>query len=218
MDAKWSDEKLLEQFKESGDQKAFHELYRRYKDHAFRFLKRTLPADADVDNVFHEVWLSLVAGDLERVVSFKALFYTVARRRRADFYEVASRNPLDLRVVTSGGSAEDDSPDELDGITSPDATPEQVMAWKELSQRYEKALSQLPLLHRDAYLLYQDGLTVTEIAEVMGVGPATALSYKRNAIERLKKLLADVLERNARSSPQDVDNADRKNPDQRDAS
>jgi RNA polymerase sigma-70 factor, ECF subfamily len=73
------------------------------------------------------------------------------------------------------------------------STPSQQLAQEELARRVQDALAQLSESDRDLLLMRNyDGLPYEEVANIMGIGPATARKRHGRALIRLHRLLSDA--------------------------
>ncbi|MDH5693979.1 MAG: sigma-70 family RNA polymerase sigma factor, partial [Gammaproteobacteria bacterium] len=90
-----SDEDLYFRYHRSGDLQAFNQLYERYKGALYRFILRMIGNSATAEEVFQEVWASLIKSNQYRQGpgSFKTFVYTIARNKAIDHYR---RNRIQL--------------------------------------------------------------------------------------------------------------------------
>ncbi len=172
------DSALMLRYAEESDTKAFEELYRRHKDPLYRYLLRHLINPDAAQDVFQDVWGKIIKSrDRYRPqAKFSTYLYRVAHNAFIDYCRRNKRY--------SGG---EDRTAELASVSpGPDQDTEIALA----RQKLLAALATLPEEQRDAYLLREEGgLSVDEIAGVMGVGREAAKSRLRYATSKLKQAL-----------------------------
>jgi RNA polymerase sigma-70 factor (ECF subfamily) len=171
----------------SGDQAAFSELYRRYKDRMYYYFYRMLGNSADQANDFlQELFMKLIEKpeNYHPGYNFSTWLYSVAnnmckneyRRRgiRQEYQIAEAQNP------------------EVDFISESTTDPEQVI---------EKIFQTLDLLgeeHRSAFLLrYREGFSVKEVAEILDLAEGTVKSrlfYARRLLAEKLEYLKDEIE------------------------
>lgn len=123
-----------------GDAAAFDLLYRRHELRVWRYLERSVNDQASSDDLLQDVWVALArnAVSLESVTRFRTRLFTLAHDRMAQT----------RRERTAKGIP---APPRSDASTNALA----------------RAISQLSLEERDAYLLHLEGqLSIGEIAEI----------------------------------------------------
>lgn len=174
-----SDEALMGRYRD-GDPAAFEELYRRHRGRLHRFVARMTPGEAD--EVFQEVWLAVVKGRDRYVpeARFVTYLFTIAHHRAVARLRSAGRVPL-VDCEEAGEIVPDQQPDPLQATSN-----------AELGQALQSAISALPPLQREAFLMQAEGeLSLAEIAEVTGTSRETVKSRLRYASRRLRAALED---------------------------
>ncbi len=162
-----------------GDVAAFELLYSRHSDALYRYLLRLCRNRDLAEDIFQEAWGKIVKSraSYRATAKFSTFLYRVARncfvdqlrrnRRHAPAFE------LDEELHADGGPL-------------PDNLAEQALA----KQRLSRALMDLPDEQRDAFLLYEEaGLSVDQIAVVMGSKRETAKSRIRYATKKLREAI-----------------------------
>ena len=171
-----TDETLMSRFGR-GDADAFEQLYRRYGDRLHRFVLRFTASPAETDEICQEVWTAVIHGK-ERFrgdARFVTYLFSIARRRTVERY----RRPHD----------EDESA--MEDLEGGDA-PEQMLFNSQANAALSRAVSDLPLLQREAFLLrVEGGMDVAQIARVAGTNAETAKSRLRYAYRKLRLALED---------------------------
>jgi RNA polymerase sigma-70 factor (ECF subfamily) len=109
--------------------------------------------------------------------------FAIARRLLIDFHRRGSRE-----VLAPTG---DDSLTQL--LAAVDAPADDVVIAKEVAKRLEAELARLPENQRVAFeLIKQDGLSVSEAAQVLGTTVAAVKLRAHRAYEAMRAVLADL--------------------------
>lgn len=172
-----SDAALLARFN-AGEARAFDELYQRHRAPLYRYYLRQVPRIL-ADDLFQETWLRVIksAATYEPSGSFAGFLFRIAHNVLIDHYRRAGRAP-ELRA------------DGVSDLVDPTPTPSESYAQAELRERFIAALEALPPAQREAFLLHQEaGLTLEQIATVVGSNFETIKSRLRYAAARLRTLL-----------------------------
>lgn len=173
-----SDTALMVRFK-AGESRAFDELYQRHRAPLYRYYLRQAPRAA-VDDLFQETWLRLIKGcsSYEPSAPFGAYLFRIAHNVLVDHYRRSGRAP---ELVADA---------ELDAIDQSPQPPD-VYRHTALRESFVVALESLPASQREAFLLHQEGgLTLEEIAQIVGSNRETVKSRLRYAVARLRRILA----------------------------
>jgi RNA polymerase sigma-70 factor (ECF subfamily) len=154
---------------QSGDQAAVGLLYRAYNPALVRFFAGRAPAVKE--DLAQEVWLSVAAslgtfaGDEGQ---FRAWLFTIARRRTIDHWRMVRRRPAEV-VDESLDIPQREQPDRLD-IQA---------AISELTAGLSAEQAEVVLLRVVA------GLTVEQVAEIVGKSPGAIRVMQHRALRRL---------------------------------
>ena len=178
-----TDELLLERAG-VGDQAAFLELYERHRLPIFRFAYRLLGSVEIAEDVTHDCFLSLIR---------KPQNFRPERASLRTYLFAAARNLAmkHFRNVDREGT--------LDELTeepriSPRQEPLRRLLDKELSDRVQDAVFNLPPLQREALVLFEyEGLSLNEIANITDSDVGAIKSRLFRARERLKTVLSAYL-------------------------
>ncbi len=165
---------------QDGDSAAFETLYLRYRGALYRYFVRQVARSA-VDDLFQDVWLGVIKGRARYrpEAPFSAYLYRIAHNVLVDHYRREGRAP----PLTSAEHLE---------LPDPGTGPERDFTQAELRATISRALSDLPAAQREAFLLHEEaGLTLEQIAKVVGTGRETIKSRLRYALNRLRR---DLLE------------------------
>jgi DNA-directed RNA polymerase specialized sigma24 family protein len=167
-----SDAALVDRLRR-GERAAFRELYARFAQASFGFLRRLAGRRDAAEDLQQEVWLSIArhATRLAPDTDLAAWIFTVARnrfissRRRID---VAAPGPDAFVKIASGASPADDP------------------GCRDLA----RALASLPEVHREVLLLVGvEGLEIAQAAAVLAIRPDAA----RQRLARARAALAEAL-------------------------
>jgi RNA polymerase sigma-70 factor (ECF subfamily) len=180
-----SDEDLMHAW-QRGDATAFEVLYRRYRASLYRFLVRQAGGEAAGEELYHDVWMTLVRGRERWTPSaaLKTYLYRIAHSRLVDHYRARSRQLKVLDVsIDADGEAE---------IADDCAWSQADSGWKQAStaEAVRRCLDALPPAQREAFLLKEESeMALGEIAAVTGAEAETIKSRVRYAIARLRRCL-----------------------------
>lgn len=170
-----------------GDAGAFDRLYARHKGTVYRFVARSLPAKADAEEIFQEVWMKAIEarGRYEPRAKFTTWIYAIAHNRLVDLWRKKGLSVVPL----DGGSEEDDGPP-IDPPGNPADEPFAQVSTKEALGRFAAALAALPPAQREAFLLKEEAeLSIAEIAQATGANEEAVKSRVRYATAKLREAL-----------------------------
>lgn len=169
------DSALMLRYKD-GDADAFETLYRRHNDSLYRYLLRLCRHRDTAEDIFQEVWGKIVKSR-ERyrpTAKFTTFLYRVAHNCFIDHIRRNQRHQQTADV-------EPDTQQHLGD--SPETQVERHLA----RERLECALQDLPDEQRDVFLLHEEaGLSLDDIAQVMGTNRETTKSRLRYAVRKLR--------------------------------
>lgn len=178
-----TDEALMLQFRD-GDEKAFGQLYQRYRAPLMRFCQRLTGNGHEAEEIFQETWIAVI--DSRARYSVRARFVTflfaIANRRAADGWRRRARHPLASWTQASNHS-ETRAGDEYD--------PPGAALADERQQALAAAIATLPVEQRTVFLLRAEtGLGLQEIAAITQARPEATKSRLRYALRHLRKALS----------------------------
>jgi RNA polymerase sigma-70 factor (ECF subfamily) len=175
-----------------GDCEAFRELFRRHARGLFNFAFRMLGDPSIAEEVAQEAFTRVVRSppDLGRGTKFSTYLYSVGRNLCID--ELRRRRVRrHVPLAGSGGGEEGRSLEERIANEGP-ATDAGAMN-RQLRDRIDAALTQLPLEQREVFMLREFAdMPFAEVARAVGCSENTAKSRMRYALERLRLLLGDL--------------------------
>ncbi|RZL86107.1 MAG: sigma-70 family RNA polymerase sigma factor [Variovorax sp.] len=186
-----------------GDTAAFEALYARHEGGLYRFVRRLLGLRhaAEVDEVFQDTWLRIIAGRAgfsPQGASWRTWAFTIAHNLAMDRLRLSGRevafhahdedgDGLDAAELFSRGLR--------DGSTLADAvhpSAEEIAFWRAAGRRLLACIDELPDEQRAAFLLHhEDGFTIQALAETLDVGFETVRSRLRYGLKKLR----DCMER-----------------------
>jgi RNA polymerase sigma-70 factor, ECF subfamily len=156
----------------AGDQSAFEELYRRHRDVVRGIVRRHIYDQGRVDDLvqetFAEAWRAIGTFDGTRS-STRTWLAMLASRRCIDALRRASVRPVLDDLALAGEPA---APDPCDGIA--------------LRVTVERGLARLAAPQRALLrMVYGEGRSYREVAELLGIPVGTAKSRGRAALDQL---------------------------------
>ena len=180
-----SDEQLISRFTE-GDRTALEELFRRYRETAYRVAYRFLGNEADALDAVQDGFIKALTHlhGFERRSSFKTWLLRIISNASLDLGRQRGRREtlgLDAAVLW----------EQEQGSTTSASNPVQEVEQADLRVALDAALAELPDVQRRTFVLHVDGgLSYREIADVMKVSIGTVMSRLFYARQKLKGLLA----------------------------
>ena len=168
-----------------GNNRAFQTLYFRYREKLHRYLLRLAAHPSEAEEVFQEVWIAVIRSKdrYQPSAGFAAWLFSIAHRRASDRWRVLSRHAPDWQSHGSDLA-------QLDSPAPSSQSPERLAHSEELGQALLEAISHLPPLQREAFLMKAEGhLSLDDIALATEVSRATVKSRLRYAQQRLRAAL-----------------------------
>ena len=169
-----------------GDAAAFDTLYTRHKGATYRYCLRQCASSAEADEVFQELWLSVINARTSYIVKarYTTWLFTLAHHRLVDFFRSRSR----LKLVSI--DAEDDETNPALQVESRASdNPAHQLALKQETLAVLGWIEALPAPHREAFLMQQEtDMSIDEIAAATGTTRETTKSRLRYAMDKLRSL------------------------------
>lgn len=166
----------------AGDPDAFEALVRRYQRPLTTYLYRLTGSRAAADDLFQETFLKVLRGlpGYREKDRFGSWLFGIATNVASDAWR---RNRGWRERV-------DADPDAVDNAPDPAPMPDVETERRDILQKIESALPEIPLKERRVFLLRQHtDLTFREIAELVDEPLNTVLGHMRNATIKLRKAL-----------------------------
>jgi RNA polymerase sigma-70 factor (ECF subfamily) len=199
------DRPLVERARQ-GDVDAFRDLVRRYESRAHSIALGVVGSREDAEDVVQEAFLKAFRnlGSFRGQSSFYTWFYRIVfnlaidlsrKRYRKSESSMGDTAAMDSLTMHSAG----DASDFLGSVPNPD----QVFQRNDLGKSIAKALDSLSSEHRAVIMLREiEGLSYSEISDVVGCSKGTVMSRLHHARKRLQRALAEYMTWRARSSEQ----------------
>jgi RNA polymerase sigma-70 factor (ECF subfamily) len=188
-----ADTALIQRAK-ANDRAAFNEIVLRYKDKVYNYIYRMVRNATDAEDLTQETFVRayLSLHSFQSRASLNTWLFRIATNLCIDHSRRAKRTQ---GLVTS---LSPDNEEEEEGLQRdiPDATfdPQRLLLNKELGEKLEKALQELPEKLRMVVLLYDvEGLSYEEIAAIAGCPLGTVKSRLFNARAVLRRKLEPYL-------------------------
>ena len=181
-----ADEELMLQY-QKGNQAAFEDLYRRYKDVLYRYFIKHCSDSHQSEELYQEVWIKLInsTARYQPKAKFKTYLFTIAHNTLIDFYRKAK--------PTQSFEIEDaEMTEELTNNPATLSLPEDEFTLMQKTKQFMQALEELPAHQKEAAILYfEQEMSVQEIAEITQVKTETAKSRLRYAKNKLKTAIVE---------------------------
>ena len=187
-----------------GDAAAFDALYARHEGALFRFVRRLLGGAlaAQADEVFQDTWVRIIASRASfspQGAAWRTWAFTIAHNAAMDRLRVSGRE------LSLPGMESDDASDPMDwlqgALDMSHPSTEDVAFWRAAGQQLLQCLDELPDAQRAAFLLHhEDGASVEDMAQRLGLAFETAKSRLRYALQKLRSCMRrylDVMEQPA---------------------
>ncbi len=179
-----------------GDQSALEELYERWSRPLVNFLygmcrDRTFAEDL-MQDVFVKVWRA--APRYKPLAKFSTWLFHIARNHWLNEREKKLRR---IRPVSmDGGGRKNDNGARLrDAIPADTRSPGDLTLDRELADRIDGAVAQLPEKYRDVWLLgASQGLPYEQVSQILGIPVGTVKSRMFQAVRKLRESLAPYAE------------------------
>jgi len=183
-----SDEQLLARFT-AGERAALEELFRRYRQPAYRVAQRLLGHEADALDAVQEGFVKALThlDSFQGRSSFKTWLMRVVSNAALDLGRQRGRR--ETLSLEAAGLADGNGPQPA---LTPD--PARGLEQADLRQLLDRALAALPEAQRRTFVLHADGgLSYREVAEVLGISIGTVMSRLFYARQKLRAYLGPHL-------------------------
>ncbi len=181
-----SDEQLLRCYA-AGDRRALEELFRRYRQPAYRVAYRLLGNEADALDAVQDGFVKALTHlqSFQGRSSFKTWLLRVVSNASLDLGRQRGRRDV-LRLDAAGYH---DNPDK--NLTTADETA-RGLERSDLRARLDAALAHLSEAHRQTFVLHADAeLSYREVADALGISIGTVMSRLFYARQKLREYLSE---------------------------
>ncbi|WP_044949032.1 sigma-70 family RNA polymerase sigma factor [Chthonomonas calidirosea] len=184
----------LVQRAKANDRAAFNEIVLRYKDKVYNYIYRMVRHATDAEDLTQETFVRayLSLHSFQSRASLNTWLFRIATNLCIDHCRRAKRTQGLVTSLSPDNEEEEEGPQR----DVPDATfdPQRLLLNKELGEKLEKALQELPEKLRMVVLLYDvEGLSYEEIAAIAGCPLGTIKSRLFNARAALRRKLEPYL-------------------------
>ncbi|MDD3094796.1 MAG: sigma-70 family RNA polymerase sigma factor [Candidatus Neomarinimicrobiota bacterium] len=183
----YSDEELIARF-QKGDERAYIELVRRYKDRLLNFVYRYLNSYEQAEDVVQDTLLKLYtsAHMYREIARFSTWIFTIA----ANLAKSELRRIKRRRVVSIHDMGFDDKEYE---IPSEAYSPEKETTSSYGEKQIQQAINTLPDQFKTVIILREvQQLSYEEISQILGISIGTVKSRINRGRLRLQKLLKEL--------------------------
>lgn len=179
----YTDEDLMLMYRD-GDASAFEILYDRHKGPIYRYILRHCGNSGIAEELFQDVWLKLINARERYTVTakFTTYLYRVTHNHLIDhFRKLQPVNPIDDEVQS-------------DALASPvQDQPDRRAELEQQTRLLLDAVESLPMEQRRVFLLKEEaGMSISEIADVLGENAETVKSRMRYAVKKLRLVLGEI--------------------------
>ena len=186
-----NDTELIERFQQ-GDTAAFDTLFTRYQKRTYRLVQRFISNREDALDLTQDAFIRAYQGlgDFKSQCQFYSWLYRITVNLCIDFLRKKSRSEVLLYDSDESG--------ELPMANIPDLrseSPAKAVENKELRTHIRKAVRRLPPKQRQIFILrHWDGLSLKDIAAVVGRSDGTVKAHLLHAHRNLRKHLLPYLQ------------------------
>lgn len=195
--ARTDDDRDLVRRVQEGDQEAFRTLFERYHRRAYAVAYGVVKNKQDALDVVQDGFVKVHRhiDSFQGTSSFYTWLYRIIMNLAIDHVR-RRRNAKGLEYDDRVGRDDDEIAG--DGTLLPrilDANPGKTVIRRELLERIQRALDELPEYHRAVILLREvEGLSYEEMAEVLDVPKGTIMSRLFHARKKMQAALSDYME------------------------
>lgn len=182
----------------SGNQLAFFELYSRHTVAMFKRVKfKYFFAESIIEDILNDVWLKMweACGNPGPSENFGGYFLVTLNHRCCDFLR---KNKTHNKYFQPNQLGSDEDPLEVEEITPDQKIPsmEDMALADQQIEILERSLSKLSQEKKEAFMLFVEGRSIREVADIQKINVEAAKSRVRQARNRLKECLPKDLYEN----------------------
>ena len=167
-----------------GDENALEMLFERYRRPVYAFISRMLNGDTmTADDIFQDLWIKVMnkLSAYHEDGKFAAWLFRIARNQVLEHFRREKSRAKIGRVTEDG---------ELPDSMTISESPVSALAEKELSEKLEKLLNELPPEMKEVFIMRQNDLSFKEIARIQKCPINTALGRMHNCLKFLRRNLS----------------------------
>ncbi|MCY3742482.1 MAG: sigma-70 family RNA polymerase sigma factor [Candidatus Poribacteria bacterium] len=187
----YNDTELIERFQQ-GDTAAFDALFTRYQKRTYRLVQRFISNREDALDLTQDAFIRAYQGlgDFKSQCQFYSWLYRITVNLCIDFLRKKARSEVLLYDSDESGELP------MANIPDPRAeSPAKAVENKELRTHIRKAVRRLPPKQRQIFILrHWDGLSLKDIAAVVGRSDGTVKAHLLHAHRNLRKHLRPYLQ------------------------
>lgn len=193
----------------NGDVESFRQLVERYQNRAHSIALGVIGSKEDAEDIVQEAFLKAFRNlsSFRGQSSFYTWFYRIVfnlaidlsrKRYRRSESNVGDHSSMDALTHHSSG----DASDFLGSVPNPD----QVLQRNDISKGIRKALDNLSAEHRAVIILREiEGLSYSEISDVVGCSKGTVMSRLHHARKRLQGSLSEFMPQRSQNERKKAD-------------
>jgi RNA polymerase sigma-70 factor, ECF subfamily len=192
-----TDEALMAAY-QKGDVAAFAELVARHEKRLWNLVRRFVADSATAEDLLQEVFLRVVrsAAEWEPSAKFSTWVFTIARNLCTDNARRGALRRADSLDQTPEPCRDDSGPHRIDKSAGPDGNAEKAAMNREIADRVDRAVAELPFEQREVFLMREVmDMSFAEIAAATKTSEPTVKSRMRYALERLRAALGELSDR-----------------------
>ena len=193
-ESSFTDGELIRRFLE-GSEEAFNRLVLAHQKRAYNIAYRFLGNREDADEVAQEAFVR-VYRNLHKFrghSSFQTWLYKIVLNLARNRYRKMKRRKEDMKVSLDNPLLQDEGEISRD-VADETYSPERAMRNKEIQQQVQAALEKIALDHRQVVVLrHIEGLSYTEMSEILGCAEGTIKSRLHRARQELREYLRELL-------------------------
>ncbi len=171
----------------SQNKEAFYYLMERYEGRLLRYIHRlTNVSDTEAEDILQDIFIKVYRNlnGFDPDLSFSSWIYRIARNEIINHYHKSKRQ-RELESL-------DDDPEAFSNlfeIISEEPDGYQTYIKKEQAQAVHKVLEELPQKYREVLILYYlEGMSYTEISDILRKPPGTVATLLKRAKDKFKKI------------------------------
>lgn len=189
-----SDEELMGLYA-LGDVQAFEVLYHRHKGGLYRYFMRQMANHSLAEDLYQDIWSKVIGNSHQYKPSakFTTWLYTLAHNKLVD--HVRHLSVVNKVLINPNGQNDQVNEKEENAIdnmaeSNTNTQPDKLYATDSDGQSLKHCIGQLPQGQKECFLLKEEtGLTVKDIALVLGTNFEASKSRLRYAYENLRQCL-----------------------------